>query len=105
MAENPGGTPSPESDISLDELMPKDVYTLVRYLIASLAQQSWIFMGLHMNPFTKTTTKDLTQAKLAIDCAQALTEKLGPWMEEKEKKEYQALLQTLQMNFIQQSSQ
>ncbi len=89
---------------NLEELLPKDVYTLVKYLIASLAEQAWTFMGLHMNPFTKSITKDLKQARLAIDCAVALNEKLAPFLTEKEKTEYMALIQTLQMNYLQQSS-
>lgn len=89
---------------NLEELLPKDVYTLIKYLIASLAEQSWTFMGLHMNPFTKSITKDLVQARLAIDCAAALNEKLSPFLSDKEKAEYMALIQNLQMNYVQQSS-
>jgi hypothetical protein len=89
---------------NLEELMPKDVYGLVKVLIATLAEQAWTFMGLHMNPMTKTVTKDLAQARLAIDCAAALNEKLSPFLGEKERTEYMALIQTLQMNYVQQSS-
>lgn len=89
-------------DLPLEEILPKDVYTLVKSLVAVFAQQAWVYMGLHMNPLTGKVEKDLVQAKLAIDCAAALVEKAGKFMEEREKQEFQALVQNLQMNFIQQ---
>jgi hypothetical protein len=89
-------------DLPLEDILPKDVYTLIKSLVAVFAQQAWVYMGLHMNPLTGKVAKDLTQAKLAIDCAAVLVEKAAPFMEERERHEFTALIQNLQMNFIQQ---
>lgn len=91
-------------DPKLEELIPKDVYTLLKYFIATLSQQAWVFMGFQMNPLTGGITKDLKQARLAIDTASAIVEKLSQFVDEKEVKEYQTIIQTMQMNFVQQSN-
>jgi len=90
-----------EAQAAMEDLIPRDVYTLIRYLITTLAQQAWIFMGLQMNPFTNSVTKDITQAKLAIDCAVTLLEKISEHLEPAERQEYQTIIQNLQLNFFQ----
>jgi hypothetical protein len=92
-----------EAQAAMEELMPRDVYTLLKVLITTLAQQAWIFMGLQMNPFTNSVTKDIVQAKLAIDSAIVLLEKLSEHLEPAERQEYQTIIQNLQLNFFQQS--
>lgn len=89
-------------DINIEELIPKDVYSLVKHLVVVMAHNAWVYMGLQMNPLSKTVTKDAAQARLAIDCAAALIEKITPFVDEKEKEEFKILIQNLQMNYIQQ---
>jgi len=85
MAEQQKSALDELKDLPFEEILPKDVYTLVKSLVAVFAQQAWVYMGLHMNPLTGKVDKDLVQAKLAIDCAAALVEKVGPSMGDKEK--------------------
>lgn len=102
----PEETSNPIEDaqkINLQDLIPKDVYALVKQLIAVLGHNAWVYMGLQMNPLTSTTTKDLTQARLAIDCTAALIEQVQNFVDEAERQELKILIQNLQMNYIQQS--
>lgn len=82
-----------------------DVYSVVRWMINLLYSHAWQYMGLIVNPQTKAITKDLNQARLAIDCISSLVDRIESNMEEQEKKEYRALLSDLQLNFVQQSQQ
>ncbi len=92
-----------EQNINLNDLLPKDTYALVRNVIASLGQQAWISMGMQANPFTQKMEKDLTQAKLAIDCVASLCEIIKPHSTQAEIAEMEMLKQNLQLNFVQQS--
>jgi len=89
------GAETPTADV--------DVGTLVQFFISELSARAWIHMGLLQNPITKLVVKDLPQARLAIDCVAALVEKLRPQLEDKEKRQYDSLLNDLRLNFIQQS--
>ena len=93
--------PETGQEINIEDLIPKDVYALVKHLIAVLGSNAWIYMGLQMNPLTKSVTKDLNQARLAIDCAAALADKISAYVEEKERQELKVLIQNLQMNYVQ----
>ena len=92
-----------EQNISLDDLIPKDTYGLVRQIIASLGKQAWINLGMQANPLTQKVEKDLKQAKLAIDCTISLCEIMKPYSSPKEKMELDTLVQNLQLNFVQQN--
>jgi len=93
--------PETGQEINIEELIPKDVYSLVKHLIAVLGHNAWVYMGLQMNPLTKSMTKDMNQARLAIDCASALAEKVESFVDQKEKQEIKILIQNLQMNYVQ----
>ncbi|NCO33134.1 MAG: hypothetical protein AUJ92_11155 [Armatimonadetes bacterium CG2_30_59_28] len=80
-----------------------DVPTLVQFLIGELSARAWINLGLIQNPMTKLVVKDISQARLAIDCMAALVEKISPHLEDEEKRQYDRLLNDLRMNFLQQS--
>ena len=92
-----------EQNISLDDLIPKDTYGLVKQIIASLGKQAWINLGMQVNPLTQKVEKDLKQAKLAIDCTTSLCEIMKQYSSPKEKIELDTLVQNLQLNFVQQN--
>ncbi len=92
-----------DKNISLDDLIPKDTYGLVKNVIASLGQQAWINLGMQPNPMTQKIEKDLKQAKLAIDCTTSLCEIMKPYSSPREKIELDTLVQNLQLNFVQQN--
>lgn len=93
-----------DQNIKLEDLIPKDVYSSVRGIIASLGQQAWINLGMQQNPLTGKTEKDLKQAKLAIDCVTSLCELMKPHSNQTQLMEMEALKQNLQINYINQSN-
>lgn len=79
------------------------VADLLRVFMAELNVRAWIHMGLIANPTDNKETRDMAQARLAIDCIYALVEKLSPHVQPKERDELQRMLTDLRINFVQQS--
>ena len=105
-SELPG---SEETDYSSAEeqlaaMYPRDVTATLSAMYTLLASQAWIFMGLVINPIEGKITKDLAQAKLAIDTMDFLFPRISPHLNDNEKNEMKNLLVNLQLNFVQQSS-
>jgi hypothetical protein len=94
-----------EPSLRPEDLLPPDVASLAAGMISALAAQAWIHLGLVMNPRTRTTQTDLPQARLAIDCAQALYEKASPHLEEGLRRDLRATIADLQMNFVSRSAE
>lgn len=88
-------------NINLDSLIPKDIYSSIQMMIASLGQQAWVCMGMQANPMTGNIEKDLKQAKVAVDCVTAMTDIIKPHVAEQQKLELETLKQNLQLNLIQ----
>ena len=88
-------------NINLDSLIPKDIYSSIQMMIASLGQQAWLYMGMQTNPMTGAIEKDLKQAKIAIDCVTAMIEVIKPHVADQQKLELETLKQNLQLNLIQ----
>jgi len=75
---------------------------IITMSIGLLQQQAWVSMGLVMNPTTKAITKDLEQAKLAIDAVAALVNLIAPGLEESVQRDLRAMVSDLQVNYVQQ---
>ena len=107
--EQPAETPpeeQPEEEAQPEEpRQPVDAYVVVRFCIAQLAAVAWQKMGLQADPLTNQVHKDVEQARIAIDCATALAEKLMPHLQGQEAKDYQSLLTDLRLNFLNQSQE
>jgi len=88
------------NNINLDSLIPKDIYSSVQMMIASLGQQAWVLMGMQTNPLTEAFEKDLKQAKIAVDCVTALTEIIKPHSDGQQQLELETLKQNLQLNIV-----
>lgn len=102
--EQPVAESEPEGAAPETGPLPKlDVYSLLHVSIAQLAAVAWQKMGLQADPFTNKIEKDIEQARLAIDCAAALVEKLLPHLEKHQARDYQTLLTDLRLNFVKQS--
>lgn len=84
------------------EARPMTAEDIITMSIGLLQQQAWVSMGLVMDPTTKTVTKDLEQAKLAIDAVAALANLIAPGLEESVQRELRAMVSDLQVNFVQQ---
>ena len=85
------------------ERRPLDVYAVLRVSIVQLSGVAWQMMGLQADPFTNQVRKDIEQARLAIDAAAALVDKLLPHIQGQEIRDYQSLITDLRLNFVKQS--
>jgi hypothetical protein len=110
-AESPGSTEgqqgqglSEEERKRLAEILAPDLYKLITGVVQSLADQAWMHMGIVANPATGLIAKDMAKAKLAIDCAQFLADKVSPHLDEEERREIRTLIANLQINFVQRLS-
>ncbi|MDI6771530.1 MAG: DUF1844 domain-containing protein [bacterium] len=91
-------TPGPEA-----ESLP-DAMTLVGTCLSLLAARAWQAMGLVPDPATKQVERKLEDAQLAIDAAAALAEVIRPRVSERERREIEALITNLRLNFVEQKS-
>lgn len=80
------------------------VLDLVFYTVSMLVEQAWVKMGLRANPATNTITKDLDEARLAIDSVAALVGVIESKVEPQMQTELKNLTANLQMNFVNQSA-
>ncbi|MCJ7632890.1 DUF1844 domain-containing protein [Candidatus Bathyarchaeota archaeon] len=79
-----------------------DIYPLLGFFISLLNEQAWQYMGLRVRPATQKIEKDVSRARIAIDCIAFLIDKLEPQLSEQEKTKMRALLTNLQINFVHQ---
>lgn len=113
----PNAQPGPETEAraqgsKVDErpdetasgLPPVDVYSLLKSFIGILGSHAWSWLGLVKDPITGKLDKDLAQAKVAIDTIAALSTQLESKLDDSEKRELQAMLSDLRMNFVRQSA-
>ncbi len=81
---------------------PIDTVSLLRWCITVLAANAWQGMGLVPNPTTNKIERKLDDARLAIDAAAALMDQVKPRLGDSERRQLEALLTDLRMNFLQQ---
>lgn len=88
----------------MDEpFFPTDVYSILRSFIGILHANAWVHMGFVANPQTNKIEKDLSQAKIAIDCISFMIDQIKERLDEKERRNLQTLIADLQINFAKQS--
>lgn len=80
-----------------------DIMIAIRLCMKILSDNAFFLLGLVRHPETGQIVKDPHQAKVAIDCLQAIFEKTKEQFNELEKKELRALLSELQMNYLSQA--
>ncbi|HHV78845.1 MAG TPA: DUF1844 domain-containing protein [Firmicutes bacterium] len=83
--------------------MAMGIVDTIRSFVAILATKAWQSMGLTINPSTGKIEKNLEDSRLAIDALAGLIELIGPRIPGEELRQYRALLQDLQLNFVNQS--
>jgi hypothetical protein len=81
-------------------MKPIDVYSVLRLSVAQLSGTAWQMMGLQPDPFTNAVRKDPDQARIAIDATAALVDLLKPHLQGQERRDYEALLTDLRLNFV-----
>ena len=85
-------------------LEPVDAYGLVQFCITLFSNLAWQRMGLVPDQVTRTIERDLEQARVAIDCFEALLKQVEGRAPELELHELRRQLNDLQMNFVRQSA-
>jgi hypothetical protein len=81
-----------------------DTLTLVRWCIAALTSNAWQRLGLIPSPATQKVERNIDDARLAIDAATALADRVKPHLTEAERRELENLLNDLRLNFLQQKA-
>lgn len=104
-ADIPGGAPppdwTPEMRAAMEQVLPKDVSTLVKSLIPMVGSQAWIFMGKTVHPLEGTLKLDMDQARLALEVVSALIEKVDRFLTDEERSMVAQLDTDLKLNFVQ----
>lgn len=93
--------PSPGSAAGRE---PLDAPGLLKWCISLLAAHAWQSMGLIPNPSTNTIERNLNDARLAIDAAGVLVEQVKPRLDDPGRREMEALLADLRINFVEQQA-
>jgi hypothetical protein len=65
-----------------------------------LASQSFVTMGLLVNPRTNKIEKDMKQARIAIDTFEFILKQIDTNLSEEEKRHLNNLLSDLKLNFV-----
>lgn len=81
---------------------PVSVYNLVASALYALADIAWVKMGLQPDPLTRKPSVDMAEARLAIDVAAQLAQALDQKLNDEERRQIQALLSNLRINFVRQ---
>ncbi len=96
-----GGVEGGPRVVPLGALGTRDL--LVSFL-GVLASKAWEGMGLIPNPATNKVQQDLAGARMAIDAYAAILEIVRAQVEDQSRREMEALLTTLRLNFVEKSS-
>jgi Domain of unknown function (DUF1844) len=83
---------------AMEAVLPKDVTSLIKSMIPMMASQAWVYMGKVMHPVQRTITKDLTQARLAVNVAGALLEQVDPLLSPDERQQMRQMVTELRLN-------
>jgi hypothetical protein len=86
-----------------EEMPPPSVYDLLQFVAGMIAEQAWLNMGLRLAPGKKEVTKDMSQAKVAVDTVAFITETLAPHIGEEDRRALRGLVSDLQLNFVKHS--
>ncbi|MFQ6076771.1 MAG: DUF1844 domain-containing protein [Candidatus Bathyarchaeia archaeon] len=92
-------------EVQVVDIASLDTYHLLRFFIGILTEKAWQHMGLRMDPRTKEVSKDFVRASVAIDCVAYLVERLGPVLDDGERRMFEALLSDLRINFVRQAGE
>jgi len=105
--ESAAGQPSAEAGgdaggqaVPLEAIATRE---LLIWMLGVLGAKAWQGMGLVPNPSSGKIEKDLADAKIAIDAFSALLDAMRPQMDAQARRDTEALLTTLRLNFVEKS--
>lgn len=99
------GAPEADAEPDLSDALLADVYSLTSFALGLFVQQAWISLGLRNVPGTSETRLRLDQARVAIDAAAFLLDRLKPALEPAEQRQVELELTNLRLNFAQRAGQ
>ena len=94
----------PTDDAAPQTLADVGVFGILRFSVSLLVQQAWVSLGIQAVPGSGDVKMNIPEAKIAIDALTELVKLLGPDLDEAEKKELDAALANLRINFIQRAN-
>ncbi|MDQ7819206.1 MAG: DUF1844 domain-containing protein [Armatimonadota bacterium] len=83
---------------------PATLVDLLRWFVGVLAGSAWQYLGLVPNPNTKKIEQNFDDARLAIDTMSAVLDLLRPRLDDRQRREMDALLADLRLNFVEQKA-
>ncbi len=92
-----------EEEKTTEEPKPISVYDLIAFSMDQFSEVAWQKMGLRPDPMTGKQDVNLPEAKVAIDMASRLAEILDPQLDDEDKRQVQARLSDLRINFVRKS--
>lgn len=78
---------------------------LLVWMLGVLGAKAWQGMGLVPNPGSGKIEKDMADAKIAIDAFAAVLDAMRPQLDAQARRDTEALLTTLRLNFVEKSSE
>ncbi len=98
--ESCNGTCS-DSEENAPQMPDLKVEDLMMWTLGEYARMAWMNLGIQTNPATGDTTANFPQARLAIDCINAMVPLLEGKMEPHMLRDLKNMLSSLQMNYAQ----
>ena len=68
-----------------------------------LLDKAWQYMGIRLAPGKKETEKDMTKARLAIDCVVCLTNRLAPSLSPEAACRLRSMIADVQLSYVKQA--
>ena len=102
MSSTPSESENKEQEPSPVDISSLDIYKLVELFIMLLSEKAWRYIGLRVDPATNKINKDLTKARVAIDCIIALVDKIESNIDKAEVESLRRLITDLQLNYAEQ---
>ena len=102
MSSTPSESENKEQEPSPVDISSLDIYKLVELFIMLLSEKAWRYIGLRVDPATNKINKDLTKARVAIDCIISLVDKIESNIDKAEVESLRRLITDLQLNYAEQ---
>lgn len=93
-----------DSEENAPQMPDLKVEDLMMWTLGEYARMAWMNLGIQTNPATGETTANFPQARLAIDCINAMVPLLEGKMEPHMLRDLKNMLSSLQMNYAQRYS-
>ena len=87
------------------EAEPLDVYTMLAMMLEQMASVAWQKPGLQPDIITGKISRDIAQAKVAVDVTAQLATHLEPNLDEEDRRRVQGLVRDLKLNWVEKNKE